>query len=135
MHQLGIAVNWSRIIWLALSLFAAQFLIGFLEGVMSAPDTGISWLLAGHTVSLAAGMAIFASFAMHTPNRPFVHAWLGLLLQVLIAALFSAGLALWLDSIRLLSVVMEWAVLVAALVVGTSLGIGLRRCSDRRADA
>ncbi len=128
-------MNWGKIIWLALALFAAQFLIGLIEGILSDSNTGVSWALVGHTVSLAVCIAIFASFSIRTPTKPFTHAWLGLLLQVLFAVLFSGVLALWLGGNPWLSVIMEWVVLVAALVGGTSFGIGLRRRSNRPADA
>ena len=127
-------VNWSKIIRLALSLFTAQVLLGFVEGVLS-PVSGVSLILAGHAASLAVCSAIFASVAIRTPNRPFAHAWLGLLLQVLIAVLFSVAISPWLGSTPWLSVVPEWVVLVAALAVGTSIGIGLRHRAGSPADA
>jgi hypothetical protein len=128
-------VNWSKITWLALSLSAALVLLGFIEGAFASPDSGTSLLLAGHAASLVVCAAIFAFFAMANPDRPFAHAWLGLLLQVLIAILFSAALAPWIGSTPWVSVVTEWAVLVAALAVGTLLGIGLRHRLGRPADA
>jgi hypothetical protein len=128
-------VNWGKIIWLALALFAAQFLIGLIEGILSDPNTYLTWALVGYTASLAVCVTIFASFAIRTPNKPFTHAWLGLLLQVVFAVFSSVVLAQWLGRNPWLSVIMEWVVLVAALVVGTSLGIGLRRRPNRPADA
>ena len=128
-------VNWSKIIWLAFALFVAQVLLGLVEGALSTPTSSTSLLLAGHAVSLVICSAIFASFAVRTPERPFAHAWLGLLLQVLIAVLFSAAISPWLGNTPWLSVILEWTVLVAALVVGTSLGIGLRYRAGGPADA
>src|SRR5690606_22736563 len=128
-------VNWSKIIGLALSLFAAQVLLGFVEGVLSTSASGVSLILASHAASLAICSAIFAAFAIRIPNRPFAHAWLGLLLQVLVAVLFSAAISPWLGSTPWLSVALEWTVLVAALAVGTSIGIGLRHRAGNLADA
>lgn len=127
-------VNWSRIIWLALSLSLAQFLIGVIEGILAGPHTA-SWLLAGHSVSLAVAVTLFASFAIRTTYRPFAHAWLGMLLQILLAGLLSSAIAPWFGSVPWHSVVMEWVVLVFALVVGTLIGIGLRNRSSRADDA
>ena len=128
-------VNWSKIIALALSLLGAQILLGFAEGVLSTPASGASLILAGYAASLAICSAIFAAFAIRTPSRPFAHAWLGLLLQVLVAVLFSVAVSPWLGSTPWLSVALEWVVLVAALAVGTSIGIGLRHRVGSPADA
>jgi hypothetical protein len=132
---MGSVVNWSKIIRLALSLFAAQALFGLVEGFLSTSASGVAVILAGHAASLAVCSAIFAANAIGTPNRPLAHAWLGLLLQVLIAVLFSVAISPWLGSMPWLPVISEWVVLVVALAVGTSIGIGLRHRERSPADA
>ncbi|RYD93931.1 MAG: hypothetical protein EOP50_10315 [Sphingobacteriales bacterium] len=116
-------------------MFVAQITLGFMEGALFTPSSNTLLLLAGPATALLICSAIFASFATRTPEKPFVHAWLGLLLQCLFAALLSAAISLWLGSTPWLSVMLEWVVLVLALVVGTSLGVGLRYRKGGPADA
>jgi hypothetical protein len=115
-------VNWQKIIWLALSLFAAQVTIGFLEGLLSSPGSGVSAFLIGKAASLVVCSVLFGCFAARNPIRPFAHAWLALLFQVLAATLFSVVLYHWLDETPWVFVLAEWAVLVAALGIGTWFG-------------
>ncbi|MEZ0472983.1 hypothetical protein [Luteimonas salinilitoris] len=127
-------MNWNKIVLLATLLFVAQVVLGFVEGALQSPDSGASWLFAGHATSFVVCSAI-AFFAVRYPAKPFAHAWLGLLLQVLVAAGLSAVLTAWLGSTPWVSVALEWAVLVVALVAGTSVGIGLRHSASGPADA
>jgi biotin transporter BioY len=131
------AVNWNKIVWLALLLFVAQVVVGLAEGVFSSADSGTTWLLAGHAASFIACSTIFALFATRNPPRPFAHTLLALVLQAILSVVFSGALAIWLGSMpwSWVSVAMEWAVLVAALVAGTSVGIRLRHSARRPADA
>ncbi|WP_072757475.1 hypothetical protein [Rhodanobacter sp. OK091] len=115
-------MNWQKIIWLALSLFVAQFTIGFLEGLLSSPRSGVSAFLIGKAASLVVCSVLFGCFAARNPIRTLAHAWLALLFQVLAATLFSATLSHWLDEAPRVFVVAEWAVLVAALGIGTWFG-------------
>lgn len=134
-HQVKNVVNWKKIIGLALSLFATQVFLGVAEGAMTTPASGVPLVLAGHAASFFSCSAIFALFAIRTPNRPFSHAWLGLLLEILIAALVSAALSPWLGRAPWFSVLPEWAVLLGALAAGTSLGVGLSNRTGKPADA
>lgn len=108
--------------WLALSLFATQFAIGFLEGLLSSPGSGFSVFFIGKATSLVVCSVLFGCFAARTPIRPFAHAWIALFLQVLAATLFSVALSPWLGEAPRVFVLVEWAVLVAALIVGTWFG-------------
>ena len=115
-------MNWSKIALLAGLLFLTQIVLGFTEGILQAGSAAI-WLPAGHAASFLACTAIFAFFAARQPVRPFAHASCGLLLQILIALGLSALLATWLGNTQWSSVALEWLVLVAALLVGTSIGV------------
>lgn len=128
-------MNWNKIIWLALLLFVVQAVVGLIEGALLSADSGATWLLAGHAASFIACSTIFALFAIRVPSRPFVHALLALLLQVVLAFVLSATLATWLGSTPRLSVALEWVVVVAALAIGTSIGIRLRNRASRLSDA
>ena len=127
-------MNWSKIASLAALLLLTQIVIGFVEGVLQA-DTGTTWLVAGHAASFLVCSAIFAFFSARQPVRPFAHASLGLLLRVLIALGLSALLATWLVSTQWAFVALEWAVFVAALLVGTSIGTRQRGGAQGTADA
>ena len=126
-------MSWSKIALLAALLFLTQVLLGVVEGVLQA-TSGTSWLVPGHAASFLVCSAIFAFFAARQPVKPFAHASLGLLLQVLVALGLSALLSNWLGSTQWAYVALEWAVLAAALFVGTSIGtrqgIGPQRTAD-----
>ena len=128
-------MSWNFIVKLALALFVAQFIVGFLEGVLVPPGAGALWRFVGYAVSFVACSAIFAFFATRQPTKPFAHAWLGLLLQVLVSVSLSFALEAWLAGTPWPLVAIDWAVLVCSLVVGTSVGSGLRHGATRAADA
>lgn len=124
-------MNWLRILVLALALFASQFLVGVIEVLLADPDHSTLWLLAGHIASFAVCTTIFALFAFRTLVKPFTHAWLGLLLQMLVAGILWVVLALWPEGTPWDLVLIEWVVMVAALLAGTSFGIRMRRRTSR----
>lgn len=128
-------VNWNKIVWLALLLFVAQVAVGLAEGAFLSADSGVTGLLAGHATSFIACSTIFALFVARNPSNPFAHTLLALLLQIILAVVLSATLGPWLGSTPWVFVALEWTVLVAALVVGTSVGIRLRHSTRRPADA
>lgn len=122
-------VNWGKIIKYAAALFAAQFTIGFLEGLFSTTDAG-----AGAAVSLVSAAAsftlsgaVFVHFAAHQPFKPFAHAWAALVLQVAVASVLAQVLTDWLGKALSLLLALEWLVLVCALLAGTALGSTLRQ--------
>ncbi len=121
--------------WLALSLFAAQFAIGFLEGLLSPPGSGVSAFFIGKAASLVVCSVLFGYFAARSPIRPFAHAWIALFLEVLAATLFSLALSPWLDEGPTAFVLAEWAVLAAALIVGTWFGKSVASRTAGLADA
>jgi hypothetical protein len=128
-------VSWQKIMWLALSLFAAQFAIGFLEGLLSSPGSGVSAFFIGKAASFVVCSVLFGYFAARNSIRPFAHAWIALFLQVLAATLFSLALSPWLDEGPRAFVLAEWAVLVAALIVGTWFGKSFVSRKGELADA
>ena len=128
-------MNWQKIMWLALSLFIAQFAIGLLEGLLSPPGSGVLAFFLGTTASLVVCSVLFGRFAARNPVRPFAHAWLALFFQVLAATLFSMAVSPWLDEPPMILVFSEWAVLVTALIVGTWFGNSFVSRTDQLADA
>jgi hypothetical protein len=128
-------VNWQKIMWLALSLFIAQFAIGFLGGLLSSPGSGVWAFFLGKAASFVVCSVLFGRFAARNPIRPFTHAWIALFFQMLAATLFSMAVSHWLDESPMILVFAEWAVLVTALIVGTWFGISFVSRTDQLADA
>ena len=128
-------MNWSKIAVLAALLFVAQFLVGFFGGFLQQSGSVAFWFLAGPAASFLLCSTIFAFSAIRNLVKPFAHAWLGLLLHVLAALAFSALLPASLGSTPWSSVALEWIVLIASLVVGTSVGIKFRTRIGKRSDA
>jgi hypothetical protein len=128
-------VNWGKITKYAVALFAAQVVLGFLEGFFSPAQESISTaaasLIGWSLVSFAAYAALFAHFTSHQQFKPFAHACLALLLEVAldaaIATLLSRVLPDWLGNVPQALMALEWFVLVCALVAGTFAGSKLRR--------
>ena len=128
-------MNWNRIAKLALVLFAAQVVVGFLDGLLVPPAVGLPWLFTGHAASFIACSLVFALFAMRIPTRPFSNAFFGLLLYILMGFVFHLALSSWLIEISWSSVAIELSVVILALVVGTSVGVGMRQRVGYSADA
>ena len=120
---------------LALSLFAAQFAIGFLEGLLSSPESVLSAFFIGKAATFVVCVVVFGYFAARNPIRPFAHAWIALFLQVLAATIFSVAISHWLYDAPRLFVLAEWAALVAALIVGTWFGKSFVIRTSELADA
>jgi hypothetical protein len=129
-------VSWTYIIKLAISIFVAQGAIGFLGGFLNSSGSEFTWALGSHVVSLSVCGAIFAFFAYHQTCKPFLHAWVALLVcQVAGLALLPIYVA-WLgSSLSLLTVIVDLLVVVCAHIVGTLIGIGLRRMIASQPDA
>ena len=134
-HQGDGVVNWDKIVKLALTLFLTQVVIGFLDGALSPTDAGIKWLVASAAVSFVACGAIFAVFAIRQPTKQFTHAWIALLVQVVVSFVLVSTLDRWMGSTSWFAVALEWFSLVCALIVGVSTGSALRHSFGKRADA
>jgi hypothetical protein len=129
-------VNWSYIIKLAISIFVAQGAIGFLGGFFTSSGPEHTWALGSHAVSLSVSGAIFAFFAFHQTCKPFLQASVALLVcQVAGLALLPIYAAWFGSSLSLLTVLVDLLVVVCALIVGTLIGIGLRRMLASQPDA
>jgi hypothetical protein len=128
-------VNWNRIVKLALALLLAQFTIGFLEGAFVPSGLDGMWHIISAAGSFVVCAAIFAYFAKNQPNKPFVHAWLAVLVCVVLAGVLARVLADWLEAAPLFVVAIEWVALVLALLVGTSIGSTRRHRGVSTADA
>jgi hypothetical protein len=124
-------VNLGTIVKYAATLFAVQFVVGFLQGASFASTI---WSLAGSSLaSLLACTAVFAHLFIRQANRPLAHAWLTLLLLVGVSILLSCALAPWLGSTPFVLVLLEWVVVAGALVAGSLVDSKLR--SKRRVPA
>ena len=128
-------MNWQKIMWLALSLFIAQVAIGFFEGLLSPPGSGVSAFFLGKAASFVVCSVLFGRFAARNPIRSFTHAWIALFFQMLAATLFSMAVSHWLDEPPMILVFAEWAALVTALIVGTWFGNSFVSRTDQLADA
>ncbi|MGY0613451.1 hypothetical protein [Luteimonas sp. A501] len=117
----------------ALALFVAQVAIGFLEGSLG--GIGTSQLFASAAVSFLACGAIFAHLAAKQFFKPFVHAWVALILQGLAGAVLLFALTRRFDSVPPIALAIEWLVLVCALMAGTLLGTSWRRRTGQPAGA
>lgn len=128
-------VKWGIMTLYALALLAAQVAIGLLEGIL-APAQGSSiivWIGSATASFLVCG-GIFAHLAARQPGNTFANAWASLALQVAMAVALGLLLASTLGSIPTRLVVLEFLVLVGALLAGTWVG-STRRSSVQRADA
>ena len=126
-------MNWGRITAYALAVFAAQAAIGFLEGAFA--PAGLSATLVSFFASFLVCGAIFAHLSARQSFKPLAHACAALALQIVAAIALSQVLAVWLGSIPLATVALEWLVLSLALVAGTALGSSLRRSARDPAGA
>ncbi len=131
-------IRWYKVFQYAIALFAAQFLTGFIEGLLL--PAGASSLLstqsvASSMVSLLLCTAIFVHLAVHQGDRPVEHGSLALLVQLAIGALATLATPSWLVGASAAELVVDLLVLIAALAVGTSLGIRLRKRYASRAEA
>lgn len=128
-------MNWRKITAYAAALFAAQVLIGFLEGSFASVGAGIPVLLASSAMSFSVCGIIFANLAAHQPSKPLAHAWAALALQTVVAAALAQALASWFGRTPLALVALEWLVLICAMLVGTAVGTSFRRSAEQPADA
>jgi hypothetical protein len=129
-------VSWNYIIKLAASIFVAQSVIGFLDGLFGPSSHALYWTLGSHTVSILVCGAIFAIFAFRQPFKPISHALVALLVcQITGLALVPVYVA-WLGSmISSLPIIVDLLVLVCALIIGTLTGISLRRITESQPNA
>ena len=130
-------VNWKVIAKYGAVLFLAQFVVGFLEGLFypffenAKIEDARDLVDLGMLVSLAVCTAIFAHLASLARRRPFAHAVLALLLYVAAGLLLREILAIWQVRIHLFLVVLELVPVMVALVIGTPIGIWVRRATTR----
>jgi hypothetical protein len=121
-------VNWKRITAAAAILFVAQFMLGFFES--DYVPAGWSTVAVSCLASFVICGGIFALLSLKQTSRPFAHAWAALALQAVAAIAISQALLAWLDPVPSPFAVLEWLVLIFALLVGTTVGITVRRSSD-----
>ena len=132
-------VSWKKIVWLALSIYLLEMILGLIEGSTSLGSKLFPGIYRFYAVRVALFVTCSIAFAFYTikhPNRPLAHATLALLLEFSAAtaiqyvpSLWSAGTPVW------FFVVVDLVVLAFALLVGTLIGIAINHFTLRRADA
>ena len=128
-------MNWRIIGRYAAALFVGETVVGFLEDFLF--PSSVAVLFGGAAASFVVCGAIFTHLGAHQPERPLLHAWAALLVQVAVASVLAQILARWMSWIGRSPVpliIFELAVLVCALVTGMLLGANLRQ-ARRSADA
>ena len=126
-------MNWKKITVYAAALFAAQFGVGFFEGAFAPASISITFV--SYLVSFIVCGSIFAHLSANQMSKPFEHAWAALALQIAAAVALSQALAGWPGSTPIALVALEWLVLILALLVGTAVGLSIRRSPVLSADA
>jgi hypothetical protein len=126
------AVNWKRIVFFAVLLFASEVLAGFIEGGFSVGDLPAAkrQLVLSTCLSFGLSAAVFCAMSLRQSHRPFLHASLALLLTITFSLALAAAFPTLLGATPVVLVVFEWLTLVAGLATGTSVGryiAGLRR--------
>ena len=127
-------MNWRVIANYTILLFLARFLVGFLDGLLSAPATDPQtalWHYAiGNLASFLMGAAIFALLVIRQANRPCQHAAFVLLAYVAISLPFDRVVAIWLPThYPSVLAAIDWLVLLISFLSGTFIGqIFRRRC-------
>jgi hypothetical protein len=132
------SVNWKRALGSALALFGFQVLIGFVEGGGSSGDTPESvWqsFVLSSLVSLVLAVGVFALLAYRQSDRAWLHAFLALGFLALLSMATAAALSAWSSGPRTFFIVLEWATLLGALVLGIPLGRAARGFGGTAADA
>lgn len=114
-------MNWKVTPKYAASVFIAQFMLDFFEGLLFEPSISVAFSF--NALSLVVCGAIFFHLASHQLYKPFIPAWVSLFFAV--AAGWVLGLILypWFGSPNAIDVIIEYILLVCALVTGTSFGI------------
>jgi len=129
-------MNWAYIVKLATTLFIVQSLIGYLYGFFSPEYSSHQWFLSNYVISLIASLAIFSSFARRQPFKPFLHAWISLLITQVAGFALLLVYVSWFGSWpSLFIVIIDLLVVVSALILGTLLGIYLRNSLACQPDA
>lgn len=120
-------MNWKVSIKYAAIVFIVQCTLGFFEGLLFEPSVFVA-----HSFRIASLLicgTIFFHLGTHQLDKPLVHAW------VVFAMYFTAGVALgfllypWIAAMEFNDILLEYILLVSALVIGTSLGVKLRKTS------
>ncbi len=118
-------IRWRKVFKYGLALFAAQFLTGFFEGLLTpAATTGpfSPSSIASSLVSLALCTAVFIHMTVHQIERIWEHGTLALLAQVALGSILTLALSTWLETPSAQDVGKELVVLVLALALGGLLG-------------
>ncbi len=129
-------MNWAYIFKLATTLFIVQSLIGFLYGFLTPEYLSHQWFLSNYVISLTASLAIFSFFACRQAFKPFLHAWISLLVTQVAGFALLLIYVSWFGSWpSFLIVIVDLLVVVCALILGTLLGIYLQKKLVSQPDA
>jgi hypothetical protein len=115
------SVNWKVTPKYAAAVFIAQFMLGFFEGLLFEPS--ISAAFSFNALSLVVCGAIFFHLGSHQLYKQFIHAWVSLFFAVAAGWVLVLILYPWFGSPNAIDVIIEYILLVCALVTGTSVGI------------
>ena len=122
-------MSWRKISKYGIALFVAQFLVGLADGFFgpawSAEELhlGMAWMFGSWLVLFSVCSSIFARMAIHQPSRAFAHAWLALLLPVVIGVVLNLAISRFLAPAPMFFIAIEIVVMAAALFVGTLVGL------------
>lgn len=116
-------------------LVIVGIVLGFIEAGIDVgePKQLLALFLVGQFALLCAYTAIFARLAFRTARRPWVAAIVAAALSESVALGLLAALQVDAPAAPLVLVIIEWLVVTAALVAGTTLG--MRRRSSRCLEA
>ena len=117
-------MNWKVSIKYAATVFIVQCMLVFFEGLLFKPSVFVANSF--RIASLLICGTIFLHLGTHQLYKPHVHAWIVLAIES--AAGVALGLLLypWIGVVEFNDVLLEYIILVSALIMGTSLGIKLR---------
>ncbi|BAV97179.1 hypothetical protein [Lysobacter enzymogenes] len=129
-------MNWKRIAKYSLALWCAGFAVGFVGGLFAAEDAGAAARLelGGNVVVFALYLAVFVRMAAGADGHPIADAVAAMAATTALSWLSWWGLEAlvpqaFVDSISVLEVAVEMALMAMAATFGIGLGSYLR---DRR---
>ena len=129
-------MNWPYIFKLATTLFIVQSVIGYLYGLFSPEYSSHHWFLSNYLTSLISSLAIFSFFAYRQKLKPFLHAWISLLVTQVAGFALLLIYVSWFGSWpSFFIVIVDLLVIVCALIIGTQLGIYFQNKPANQPDA
>jgi hypothetical protein len=129
-------MNWKRIAKYSLALWFASFAVGFVQGLFAPQELAAAarYELIGNVAGFALYLAVFVRMAAGADGHPIAEAVAAMAATTALSWLFLWGLEAlipqaFVDSISMLEVAVEMALMAMAATFGVGLGSYLR---DRR---